>query len=283
MAGVIVKGFSKNMRNTTFFTLFLILRKLTYITLGKLDAFIGRKNKLVILCYHAIDETDWLFATQMEDLERQMSFMLMNYVPIRLSEVYSILSGNVKLKKPSFVVTYDDGYKDILKTRELFSRLGIYPTVFVFSDAKKVDRNLLGNSKKLLSGKDLETLLKYGWEIGSHGEAHKKLTNVEIEELKGEVFNSKNKIAKKVKSEVEFFSYPFGSYSDAAVHAVRNAGYKLGVSMDDEEITIKTNPYILPRVGVNNSQSFEEFKYLASPTVIWLRGLIKKTFLGHYI
>ena len=45
--------------------------------------------------------------------------------------------------------------------------------------------------------------------------------------------------------------------------------------MNDGMISKNSDPLLLPRVGVDASHSFNEFKMLFSPSVIWFRSLLK--------
>lgn len=266
-----------------FFNCFKLLRRIVYLSLGKFDNLFGRKNKLVILCYHSIDKDAWLFSTSVNDFDKQMSFMKSNYKVVNMRRINSILSGQPKLERPVFAITFDDGYESVLKAEKITSKYGIKPTIFVFPDSKEVDRNILGNRKKLMNDDNLQYLIKRGWEVGSHGLRHVKLSDLNLTEINKEISESKNKIERIINKKVNYFSYPFGNYNSEIVFAVKKAGYSLAVSMDDEIIGVKTNPYILPRVGVNNSHSMDEFKYLSSPSVVWFRGLLKKTIFERYI
>lgn len=241
------------------------IRRFCYIVLGGLDTILKRKNFLVILCYHSISEDGWAYSVSPKNLEAQMRYMLTQYSPIILAEV--LTEG---LKKPSFAVTFDDGYENIYETRSLFSKLGIRPTVFALTDPTHVNRKILRTKLPLLPPAKLHSLKQFGWEIGSHGKTHEILDTIDSKSLD-----------EQIAAPMQSFSYPKGRYSKKVVEAVRRAGYTIGVSMDDHLITKHSNPLTLPRVGVANSHSLTEFKVLASPSVVAFRGLMK--FFVHFL
>ncbi|MFC1722362.1 hypothetical protein ACFL0C_01795, partial [Patescibacteria group bacterium] len=49
-----------------------------------------------------------------------------------------------------------------------------------------------------------------------------------------------------------------------------------GFSMDDNLKVSQQNKYVLPRVGVDSSHSFEDFQASITPPVILFRKLVKK-------
>lgn len=267
----------------SFFECFLFVRKLVYISLGKFDDFFGRENKVVVYCYHSIDNHKWIFSNSRLDLERQMELVSKTRKAITLSKICKELSAEETIDEASFAITFDDGYEDIKDSSEIFRRLKINPSVFLIGDRKKIDRKSLGIDKKLLDKRSVKNLIKNGWEIGSHGMTHKNLMRLNKTELEREIIGSKRKLETQLSIPIHFFSYPNGAYDERIVAAVKLAGYKLAVSMDDKIFGLKTNPYLIPRIGVNGTHTDKEFKYLASPSVVWFRGMAKKTFLGSLI
>jgi hypothetical protein len=60
------------------------------------------------------------------------------------------------------------------------------------------------------------------------------------------------------------------------VAKVKQAGFKLAFSMDDEKVNKKTDPFTFPRIGIDRTHSFLEFQAAFSPSVILIRKAIKK-------
>ena len=74
---------------------------------------------------------------------------------------------------------------------------------------------------------------------------------------------------------VNYFSYPWGRHNPIVVEAVKKSEFTLAVTVDDGEINSHVNPLLLPRIGVDKTHSFAEFKVLFSPSVVKLRQAIK--------
>lgn len=251
---------------------FIIIRRLIYISLATIDRVLGKTNPIVILCYHSIANDNWHFSVSPEKFKKQILYMLAHYKPVSLSDVMNHLNGQKNLNKFSFVITFDDGYKNIISIKKFLSQLSIKPTVFILGAPKnKINWESLGKKSKLLSKNDIEDLKKSDWEIGYHGSTHTLLTKLDGD-LKQELV-----------SPYKYFAYPKGRYSNKIISRLKKMDYKLAMTMDDSIISTKTNIYKIPRIGVDRTHSYLEFKTLASPSVVKFRSLIKSSFLERYL
>jgi peptidoglycan/xylan/chitin deacetylase (PgdA/CDA1 family) len=256
------------------------LRKSIYLSLGLFDQLIGKRNDLIVLCYHSINRDGWRYGVSLSELKKQIEFLSQRYEFISTADLQNLLSGKKILERPSVVITFDDGYKDILSTVDFFSKEKINPTVFVIANAKRADRTQLQTNRDLLSASDIKQLQKNGWIIGNHSMTHVDFNKLDSDQmLSEEIINSKRVLEQNIDTKVNFFAYPKGIYNGLVLAAAQKAGYKAAFSMDDGLITSKTHHLIIPRVGVDRTHSFNEFKYLASPSVIAFRRLVKK-FIG---
>ncbi|MEI6437719.1 MAG: polysaccharide deacetylase family protein [Candidatus Omnitrophota bacterium] len=96
-------------------------------------------NGVYVLGYHSIVAGDhrapWEAAysrvsTREEDFYEQIDFMLAQAKPLRISEVPGILKAG-RPDRPYFAVTFDDGYKNILKVSQKVLAKGIVPSAFI--------------------------------------------------------------------------------------------------------------------------------------------------------
>lgn len=252
--------------------LFVFLRRLIYLFLSSIDQRLGRDNRLVVLCYHGISDEDWRFSVSPEEFKRQIKYMLSHYQPITLNDLYSYLSKGKKIEKPSFILTFDDGYKNIIKTRQFLSDRHITPAVFVLGSPQKINWKSIGRKIHLLSNKDIKSLQKSGWEIGFHGMSHTSLTELNEGQLK-----------KEITSQYKYFAFAKGKYPKKIAYILKKVGYKMALTMDDGIISINTNLFTIPRIGVDRTHNFSEFKAIVQPSVVRFRSLIKQSFLGHLI
>ena len=115
----------------------ILLRRTLYILLGNFDELAGRKNNLVVLFYHSINSDGWRYGISVSEFKKQINYLSSHYRFISTDELGKVLLGKKQLKQPSVVITFDDGYADILAVKDFLYNLQINPTAFVIADSKK--------------------------------------------------------------------------------------------------------------------------------------------------
>lgn len=264
--------------------LFLTVRKLIYLTLLVIDQLWGAKAQIIVLCYHGLADDGWRFSVKKSNFVRQIDYLLkQNYRLITLRNLDNYLKGKSEISKPAAIITFDDGYRNLLEIKDYLSQKGIKPALFVLSDRRKADRKELATNNKLLTKKELLKLKKLGWEIGCHSATHRDFSKLEKKDIQGEVVDSKKALEKELGLRIDYFAYPKGIYNKAILRKIKSAGYQLGLSMDDALIDKTTRRLVIPRVGIEGTHSLAEFKATISPKAIFLRGLIKKLGLERYV
>lgn len=265
-------------------TLFILSRKLVYGLLNLIDkVFSLSRPDITILTYHGIGDDNWYYGNSKEQFMQQIDYLNKHYHFVSLDQVEQWLYSGKKIPTPAVVITFDDGYKDILAVVPYLKTLKVKPTVFVMADKKTASRNLAESGRSFLSPKDLKVLIKSGWSIGSHGLTHRRMSRVNGEQLKAEISRSKDMIEKESGKKVKFFAYPYGDYTPACIGILNEGGYRLALTMDDKLITRKSNKYALPRIGVVRAHSLSEFSSMLGPSAIWFRNIIKELKLLQFI
>jgi len=260
-----------------------VVRRVTYFLLAKYDKFVGKRNDLFILCYHSIGNDNWRFCTKVETFKKQIRILLKRYEAVQLCDVYDVVYGRKRLNNPSFAITFDDGYKDILKIKDFLKGFNIRPALFIVSDRQNARRDILKTQRDFLSDRDLVKLKNLGWEIGSHSSTHRLLAPLDEKELEEEIKFSKIDLENRLSTNIKFFAYPKGNYSKKVLQLVKKSGYKLALSMDDGEIKKGINTFRVPRIGVDATHNISEFQSLFSPSVMKFRKLVKTSFMGRFI
>ncbi|MBI2008652.1 polysaccharide deacetylase family protein [Candidatus Amesbacteria bacterium] len=249
---------------------YITIRRLVYITSGLLDQMLGRKNLVTILCYHDIANDGWRFGVSLKTFQQQINFLHKNYSFITSKELEEFLAGKHKISQPSVLLTFDDGYAGIFQTKDFLRSLNIKPVVFVLS-GKKINYPELGGVKKLLTTSQMLKLSRLGWTIGSHSSTHANFGKLSPSQIKNEISGSKSILEKTLKLKINHFAYPKGRYSNRILDAVKASGYKMAFSMNSGQIDHFTNPFLLPRVGVDRTHSFSEFISLLLPSCISIK------------
>ena len=256
----------------------ILLRRTLYILLGKFDQLIGRKNNLIVFCYHSINNDGWRYGVSVSEFKKQINYLSNHFQFINTDELGKVLLGKKQLKQPSVVITFDDGYADILAVKDFLHNAQINPTAFVIADSKKANKGQLQTNRRLLTTKEIKDLAKIGWSIGSHSMTHADFGRLYDSSVESEVVDSKQKLEKDLSMKVNMIAYPKGKYNESITEKAEC--YNFGFSMDDKLINSSTNILTIPRIGVDRSHSLNEFKYLASPSVLIVRGMLKNILGG---
>ncbi len=260
-----------------FQKIIIAARNFMYILAGGFDSFLGRKPKVVVFCYHGISDDGFRYSVKRQDFQEQINYLLGHgYTPITLTDLHKYLDGELKITKPSFLLTFDDGYSNILSVRDFLNGKRIKPVVFVLSDEIKANFDELGQKFEFMATQNLQRLLMDGWAIGCHSATHADFATLTDSALTTEIVDPKQILETTLGTAVTSFSYPKGRYGKKVENMVLSAAYKSAFTMDDGILSSKTNPLRIPRVGVDSTHTMRDFKYTFLPSVIALRGVIKK-------
>jgi peptidoglycan/xylan/chitin deacetylase (PgdA/CDA1 family) len=269
---------------TVFSAIINTIRASVYLLLGFIDQVIlKRKNLISILSYHSISSDNFRFSLDLAELKKQITYLKNNYEIITLEDLEKFLQGQKKITKPSVLLTFDDGYQDILTVKSLLTDLGIKPAIFVLSASQSANWSEIGPRRQFLTTKEIKSLVKSGWSVGCHSATHSNLAQVSRKQLKREISDAKKSLEKELGLRINYFAYPRGKYNKAVLQEVKHAKYMLGFTMDDGFISPKSDFLRLPRVGIDRTHSFAEFKVTFLPSVILFRKFVKSTFLGRFL
>lgn len=266
------------------FNLFIGIRRSIYLTLFCFDrVFFRRRQSIIVVSYHSICKDRWKFSIDPDSIKKQIDYLLKHYSVISIKDLESFFQGNKKISFPAVILTFDDGYRDVLVIKKYLQEKNIYPALFVLSDTHHADWKELGTKRKFLNHKEIQLLAKIGWEVGVHSATHANLLKSNSFNLEKEIMQSKKDLERRLQLSLNYFAYPRGKYSSTVVNIVRKAQYLLAFTMDDGFISTKTHKLLIPRIGIDRTHSFHEFKAAFSPSVIALRKLIKSTYIGNYL
>jgi len=123
-------------------------------------------------------------------------------------------------------LTFDDGYTDFFEhAAPVLREHGMGATVFVVAGRIGGRSDWDGTSSVGLMDADQVRATATEFEVGSHSLNHIHLGTVSPDTINSEVRKSRAVLEDLLERPVTSFSYPYGSYSAAAVDAVRDAGY----------------------------------------------------------
>ena len=195
------------------------------------------------------------------------------YYPTSVNRIIVKGSGLKKISLPSQNISFSiETENDINNTVDSISNL---LKTLTLKRVREITNDLINNVSK---DKWLELQEKYNsvrpmnWDevielsnrknvtIGSHCKYHICChDNQDLEEIERQILESKQIIEDKLKIECNYFAYPNGDFTNSSNAIVRQAGYKMGFSIQ-KELSINNNNdlTVIPRIGV--AQGINTFK-----------------------
>jgi peptidoglycan/xylan/chitin deacetylase (PgdA/CDA1 family) len=201
--------------------------------------------------YSQINTTPEMFSTQMRWLRSA------GYHSIGLPEMIEGLANSREMSK-KVAITFDDGYRDLyLEGLPVMKQCGFTATIFLATDRIR-ETPMRFEGVDYLTWADVRELHKEGMTFGSHTVTHPDLRSMEPEQIDYELGYSKEVIEQKLGAPVESFSYPFPfpeedrDFARFLGDTLENHGFKHGVCNIIGRADRDSNPYFLPRLGVNS-------------------------------
>jgi peptidoglycan/xylan/chitin deacetylase (PgdA/CDA1 family) len=217
-------------------------------------------NHLPILMYHAISadgsvpETSSLeHAVTARDFRDQLDAIVSGgYHTITLDDLELPFSA----PRPT-LITFDDGHEsDFTIAAPELAKRDLHAIFFVIW-------SYLGQPGYLTRDQVVE-LRRDGFEIGSHGLTHTRLTQITPAEASNEVLESKRRLEDLLQEPIAGLALPFGHYNDAVLHAAWAVGY-LRVMTSDFKVANREHR-IMPRMGPMAYHTLKDFKWMLEAT-----------------
>ena len=215
-----------------------------------------RTIELPILMYHRIDLvkpslpaiTQRLtvdpraFAAEMLWLKRN------GFHAVTELRAFDALEHGARLPAKAVMITFDDGYRDVLgKASPILRRLGMPATAFVITG------RISGPDPSFLTWGQLHLLERRGIEIGSHTVHHLELPSLGDAEALAELRDSRSVLQRRLGHPVQWLAYPAGAVDARIVELARRAGYVLAVTTRPGRTQGAADPLELHRFEVLDS------------------------------
>lgn len=245
----------------------------TFFTIVKgLDIIFGlNKNQLTVLAYHGISNNSDFYSISLKEFKKQIKQINKTSEFVSITEIEKILKGKKSIGN-KVVLTIDDGYKNVLEIASFLKEENIPATLFVLSNPTHANRKEINNSQEFLSIKQIKSLKKLGWTIGSHSATHSDFYNLTKKQIESEVINSKLNLEKKLGFKIEYFAYPKGRFTKEILDVVSKVKYKAAFSTTPGSVNFKTSKFIIPRIVINKSYQVFDFPAAFSPITFFLRN-----------
>lgn len=218
----------------------------------------NRTNDLPILMYHAISPAADTALPQTSSIEHAVD------APDFRAQLDAIVDAGCHtialddLDRPasapkSLLITFDDGHEsDLTLAAPELARRNLHAIFFIVW-------SYLGRPG-YLTRDQVRALRADGFEIGSHGLTHTRLTQVSPAEASIQLRESKRRLEDLLQEPISGLALPFGHYNNAVFQAAWGAGYRR-VMTSDFRIASRENP-VMPRMGPMANTSLKEFKWM---------------------
>jgi peptidoglycan/xylan/chitin deacetylase (PgdA/CDA1 family) len=269
-----------------------------YLSSPLVRLFAGASEQRVpILAYHSISENLFGYShpyyqinTSPKVFTEQMKWLRnAGYRTLNLEELAAALEGGVCDLSKRFVITFDDGYRDVLTEGwPVMHQCGFSATVFLATDRiHSCSRRVEGAD--YLTWRDVRELHAQGMSFGSHTVSHADLRSMDPEEIDYELGYSKEIIEQTLGAPVHSFAYPFPfpeedqNFTRYLSDALENHGFQNGVSTIIGRATPESNRFFLPRLPLNSWDDSLLLRAKMQGGYDWLHWpqLLKKTIFHH--
>ena len=189
----------------------------------------------------------------------QMNWLRENgYHVVSFDKFYNAALGEDTLPEKPIAITFDDGNRDNYTNALPILKKYDYPATFF------IKLNNVG--KGGLTWDEIREIKDAGNIIGSHSINHNNMAKMDEQTLINELTISKNLIETNINTEVKYFAYPGGAYSQKTIEALKETGYLAAVTTKHkvyQDFTKEDSLYTIPRLHIDDEM----------PTFIdWVQG-----------
>jgi peptidoglycan/xylan/chitin deacetylase (PgdA/CDA1 family) len=198
------------------------------------------------------------------------------YAGIDLEQALPFLRGDRPIDKPCVVITFDDGYRNVLLhaapalQKHGFTATIFLPTAFISPARREF------NQTECLTWDEVTALRAQGVRFGSHTVTHPKLYGLDWAEIEKQVRDSKNEIESRLGEPVTTFAYPYAFPQDDKVFTkrlhtlLRTAGYECCVTTWIGRAQPGDDLFTLKRLPVNGCDDRKLFSAKLEGAYDWL-------------
>jgi peptidoglycan/xylan/chitin deacetylase (PgdA/CDA1 family) len=206
---------------------------------------------LPILMYHRIDRPqagqpamERRLTVSPSDFAAQMRWLVRHgYHGVTERQVYGAVVHGRPLPARPVLITFDDGYRDVLvHAVPVLARLHLPATAYVITD-----RTGNGAGGPWLTWADLRRMDRLELDIGSHTVSHVNLTALPRGAALTELQRSRRTLELGLHHPVQWFAYPFGAFDGRVTDLTRRAGYVLAVTTRSGHTQVRSRPLELHR------------------------------------
>lgn len=205
-----------------------------------------------------LEITPELFAEQMDTLAR---------AGFRTIGLGAWLDGARAIDSKAIVLSFDDGTADFWDhARPVLERHGFRATLFVVSghvgSVSDWDENLGEPARPLMDWKQLRELRDEGFEIGSHTDSHRPLTEIDDDEAMRQLRRSRATLTERLGVAPALLAYPRGFFAERHKRMAREAGYRgaCSVILGWNDLCRPGERFAIQRMTIKGTESMARFR-----------------------
>lgn len=174
-------------------------------------------------------------------------------------QAFNALEKGRPLPPRPVMITFDDGYRDVLwNAAPTLRRLHLPATAYVITG------RISGPDPSFLTWPELRRLEADGVTGGSHTVHHLEIPLLTSSEAIAELERSRETLQHQLGHPVQWFAYPAGAEDASAARLVQQAGYVLAVTTRPGSIQNAASPLALHRYEILDTTSIAQLAALVS-------------------
>lgn len=171
-------------------------------------------------------------------------------------------------ERGKFLITFDDGFAELAKHAELFAPLAQGVAIFLVADFMGKAAPWLAHDgyepPRLLAWNEARQLSDAGIVFGSHTLTHPRLSQLDRQEQRRQLRDSKVMIEDRLSKAIRLLAYPFGDYTPQIADLAAEAGYSAAFTMRRGSWHLPQHLHRLRRVPVHEGVRGWRFCYRLS-------------------
>lgn len=188
-----------------------------------------------------------------QKFEEELKYISDNgYKALTMDEFINWIYGKSDVPEKSVLITIDDGAMGTGKHNgnkliPLLEKYKLHATLFLITGWWKLENYL---------GSDYLEVESHTYDMHKYGNCHKgQLVCASYDEAKADL-----QLSIDILGSNKAFCYPFYSYDDEAINAVRDLGFKVAFAGGNRDATRGDNKYLIPRYPIHSNITMDRFK-----------------------
>ncbi len=215
-----------------------------------------------VLMYHKIPEQKLeskhrIFVTKNTFESHLKFFKDQGFTTLMFKDLENYRSGKTDFKyfpRKPLILTFDDGYLDNLtNAAPLLKKYEMNAVIFLLADHQLKSNSWDSEGEEipqsLMTLEQKKELLKFNYEIGSHGFNHRKITEMTEPEAMHELSESKKELEKHF-GPISTYAFTYGITSPRAAELAEEIGYNFAVNTDSGGLHHEENPFAIFRINI---------------------------------